>query len=253
MDHREQEFSFYKKDRKKIVGRVYLPREKGCYRTAIFAHGFNSHYRELEHYGPRFAKRGLALVLFDFCGGGLETKSDGVTTEMSVLTELEDYITVLREISNMEEIDKEHIYLMGESQGGYVAALVAARYPEESAGAILWYPAFCLEENAWKWSRNGIPEQIDLWGVPLGRIYLEDAIRSDIYAEIASYRKTVLIIHGDQDEVVPLSDSRRAAAVYPFAELKIIPGGGHGFDGQNSVDAGNFSMDFILKENKGTC
>lgn len=246
MDDRYEDFTLNRRDRKKIVGRLYLPRERGCYRTAIFAHGFNSNYRDLEHYGPRFASRGLALVLFDFCGGGLATKSDGDTTEMSVLTELEDYITVLREVRKREEIDAEHIYLMGESQGGYIAALTAARYPEESAGAVLWYPAFCLEENAREWSRNGIPEKKDLWGVPLGRIYSVDAIQTDIYAEIRHYPKEVLIIHGDRDDVVPLSDSRKIVATYPSAELKVISGGGHGFEGQNSVDAGNFSMDFII-------
>lgn len=246
MDYRYQDLSFVRKDHKKIVGRLYLPAENGKYRTAIFAHGFNSHYGELEHYGPRFAKRGLAIVLFDFCGGGFDSKSDGDTTEMSVLTELEDYITVLHGIRELEEIDAGQIYLMGESQGGYEAALAAARYPEESAGAILWYPAFCLEENARKWCQDGVPEQTDLWGVPLGRIYSEDAMRTDIYAEIADYHKQVLIIHGDRDDVVPLSYSKRAMETYPSAELIIIPGGGHGFDGQDSVDAGNASMDFIL-------
>lgn len=250
MDFRYQDFSFVREDHKKIVGRLYLPAEKGKYRTAIFAHGFNSQFGELEHYGSRFARRGLALVLFDFCGGGFGSRSDGDTTEMSVLTELEDDITVLRGIREFEEIDAEQIYLMGESQGGYVAALTAARYPEESAGAILWYPAFCLEENARKWCQNGVPEQTDLWGVPLGRIYSEDAIRTDIYTELANYHKRILIIHGDQDEVVPLSDSRRAVEVYPSAELVVIPGGGHGFDGQKSVDAGNAAMEFILAKAK---
>ncbi|MDE6853323.1 MAG: alpha/beta fold hydrolase [Lachnospiraceae bacterium] len=247
MDYRYQDLSFVRRDRKKIVGRIYLPAEKGRYRTAIFAHGFNSEYGELEHYGPRFAKRGLAIVFFDFCGGGYGSRSDGDTTGMSVLTELEDYITVLRGIREYQEIDEEQIYLMGESQGGYEAALAAARYPEESAGAILWYPAFCLEENVRKWCQNGIPEHISLWGVPLGRIYSEDAIHTDIYAEIAEYHKQVLIIHGDQDDVVPLSCSHQAVEAYPSASLIVIPGGGHGFDGQQSVDAGNASMDFILK------
>lgn len=251
MDYRCQELSFHRSDRKKIAGRLYLPAEPGRYRTAVFAHGFNSNYRELEHYGPRFAKRGLAMVLFDFCGGGLASESDGDTTEMSVLTELEDYITVLRGIREMEEIDTEQIYLMGESQGGYEAALTAARYPDESAGAILWYPAFVLEENARQWSRDGIPDHVDQWGVPLGRIYSEDAVRMDIYAELADYPKRVLIIHGDSDELVPLSYSHRAVETYPSAELLVIPGGGHGFDGQDSIAAGNASMDFICRDKEG--
>ena len=46
---------------------------------------------------------------------------------------------------------------------------------------------------------------------------------------IRAYRNPVLIIHGTDDPVVPLSYSERAAETYENAELKIIKGAGHGF------------------------
>lgn len=44
------------------------------------------------------------------------------------------------------------------------------------------------------------------------------------------YKKPVLIVHGDADNVVPLADSERVVKMYKNARLHVIPGAGHGFD-----------------------
>ena len=51
------------------MGRMYLPHgeaDVSGYPLVIFCHGLGSNYRELEHYGPFFAERGIACFLFDF-------------------------------------------------------------------------------------------------------------------------------------------------------------------------------------------
>jgi putative redox protein len=37
----------------------------------------------------------------------------------------------------------------------------------------------------------------------------------------------MLIIHGDEDESVPISDARQLAQAHGAAELRILPGAGH--------------------------
>lgn len=244
MNYYFEDFKIYNKDNKKIVGKIYIPEgEHKTYPVAIFAHGFGSNYRELEHYGPRFASEGIILVLFDFCGGGNESLSDGLTTEMSVLTEMHDYLSV---INYLKGIDKaSSIYLMGESQGGYVASLVASRYPEISNGLILWYPTFCIGDDEKNRAKDGIKDEKELWGMRLGKIYTVDAINTDIYGEISSYDKSVLIIHGTNDKVVDIEYSRKALNVFKNANLVEIDGAGHGFDGDDSLNAGNLSINHI--------
>lgn len=239
---------FMRGDGKRIQGRLYLPDrgEDKRYPVAVFSHGFGGNFRELEHYGPRFAEEGLAMCLFDFCGGGLQSFSDGDSRDMSVLTEMEDLRTVIKGLRKLSCIETEQIYLMGESQGGYVSALEAARYPEESAGLILWYPAFILEENARKWWAEGVDKHLEFWGLPLGEGYTKDAMELDIYHEIRGYGKRVLLIHGDRDDIVPISYSEKAQQIYPRAELKVIVGGGHGFDGQESLEAGRAAIEYIM-------
>ena len=39
----------------------------------------------------------------------------------------------------------------------------------------------------------------------------------------------VLILHGDADNIVPLSYSEKALEVYSSARLEVFPGAGHGF------------------------
>ena len=60
------------------------------------------------------------------------------------------------------------------------------------------------------------------------------------------YDKPVLIIHGDDDQVVPIEYSREAEKRYKNVHLETISGAGHGFDGDDSVNARKLSITFVL-------
>ncbi len=250
MSFTQRAFTVAKADGKNIRGIFYYPENPaGQFTTLIFCHGFGSNFGELSHYGPLFAENGLALALFDFCGGGLLSTSDGSTLEMSVLTETEDCLAVLRYLKEQPEVNPEKLFLGGESQGGYVAALAGARCPEESAGLVLWYPAVGIGRHAQEMRDAGEPDMKELWDVPLGKIYTEDAINTDIYGEIRGYEKPVLLVHGNRDPVVPLASSEELAKdYYPNARLEVISGGGHGFNGHASKKAARRTMEFLLAQ-----
>ena len=59
---------------------------------------------------------------------------------MSVLTEKADLEAVLDEVMRWECVNTDSIYLMGNSQGGYVSTLVAAERPDDIRAIILIYP-----------------------------------------------------------------------------------------------------------------
>ena len=80
----------------------------------------------------------------------------------------------------------------------------------------------------------------------VGRAYFEDLLDYDVYADIADFDKDVLILHGDEDSVVPLSYSERALEVYPSAELKILQGAGHGLSGKDARIAIDFMTQYYL-------
>ena len=234
---------------KKVYGVMYLPgEEKDSYPTVILSHGFNSSSMLNEGYAESFAKNGYAAYIFDFCGGSPSTKSDGVTTEMSVLTEYRDLSNVIDQIKALDYVDGSQLFLFGLSQGGFVSAYTAAQRPDDVKGLILFYPAFVLQEAYFEQydSVEAIPdEDFESMGVPLGAIYAKDARSFDIYEEIGKYKGDVLICHGDKDTLVPLSYSERAAEVYSNAELKVIQYGEHGFQGKLMRDATTFAVEFL--------
>lgn len=62
----------------------------------------------------------------------------------------------------------------------------------------------------------------------------------DFYVDMPRYDGPVLILHGDRDEIVPMSYSERAAATYKNARLRVIDGGGYGFQGATFAQAIGF-------------
>lgn len=120
-----EEMTFIRRDGNRIRGRIYLPEEKdGKLPLVIFCHGFGSNYRELEHHGEGFAEAGICCLFFDFCGGGLQSLSDGIMEEMTVATECADLRTVIAGARELEYVDPERIFLQGESMGGLVLSLI---------------------------------------------------------------------------------------------------------------------------------
>ena len=77
---------------------------------------------------------------------------------------------------------------------------------------VLLYPAFILSERANEMYKNveDIPDTSFFLWMDVGRAYFEPLIGYDIYEEISAYEDDVLLIHGDADNIVPLSYSERA-------------------------------------------
>lgn len=224
----------------RIYGVIYIPRNAGEVMPAvIYSHGFGGSYRSGQQYAEAMAARGYVVYCFDFCGGSPGSRSDGSQYEMSIFTEQKDLEAVLSMIQKLEYVDTNHIFLLGTSQGGAVSAITAVDNRDAVAGAVLLYPAFVLAEDAKERfsSVEEIPDTYQHIFMAVGRAYFEDLLDYDIYADIAGYDKDVLMIHGDRDGIVPLSYSERAVSAYPSAELKVIPGAGHGFYGEDAQTA----------------
>lgn len=217
-----------------LRGTAWIPDGDGPFPTAIVCHGLGGTH----HAGRRFAEylcpNGFAVYSFDCRGGSPQSESSGSTLEMSLRTEAEDLDIVLAHVRSWDFADPDRIILIGESQGGIVSAMVAAKRPDDVAGLVLLYPGLHIPELVRRLfpTFEDIPDTYAIldW-FPAGRVYAEDVYSFDPYSEIGAYAGPVLILHGDQDHLVPVSYSKKAAEVYPDAVLQIIPGAGHGLEG----------------------
>ena len=235
------------RDGMKIYGELYRPETEEPLPLVIMCHGFGGNHEFMKPYMAAFAKQGIAVYAFDFIGGGYGSKSGGTMREMSVLTEAADLCAVIDAMKTQSGINPDGIFLLGASQGGFVASYVAGIRPEDVAGLVCLYPAYVLQDNAWKQTPDpdNIPDTISLMGTKLGGIYNRDAMSFDIYDVIRNYPGKVLIIHVTADFVVPVSYSERAAEVFPDAELMIYKGANHGFWGDDLVNSENQSIGFV--------
>lgn len=135
----------------------------------------------------------------------------------------------------------------GNYQVGAVSAITAAAHEDEIQGAVLLYPAFVLVDNAKEQfaSADEIPDIYYLLWMTVGRVFAEDLLDYDIYEAISTYKKDVLLIHGDADSIVPLACSEKAAAVYDSARLEILSGAGHGFYGSDAEQTIAWTLEYL--------
>jgi len=227
-----------------IRGTEYRPKGENL-PVAIVCHGFMAWQDTVRQYAQELARMGYCAYCFDFCGGSVmkKGKSDGDTTDMSVLTEMRDLEAVIEYVQSLPYNSSE-LLLMGCSQGGFVSALVAAKHPELVDKLVLFYPALCIPDDARagkmmfaRFDPKNIPERLNCGPMKLGRCYVADVIDMDPYEQIKSYRGPVLIVHGTKDGIVKLDYSRQAQRAYPNAKLHIIEGGAHGFSKKHDAIA----------------
>lgn len=232
---------------KRIYSLSYIPDTgKEKYPVIIICHGFTATYRDNLNCAGRYADAGFAVCSFDFRGGSLQSKSEGSTTEMSVMTEVSDVLAVFSHVKGMPFADPEQIILWGESLGGIAAALAAAELKDQVRALVLFYPAFMIPDNcrAQFGSRENI-EPFVHWDVPLGKCYAQDVWDLSVYEEIEKYEGPVLLLHGTADDVVPVSYSERACEVYKNAAFRTIKGAGHGFFNETGEEADRIVVDYL--------
>ena len=88
-----------------IRGTEYRPEGENL-PVAIVSHGFMAWQDTVRQYTKELAQMGYCAYCFDFCGGSVmkKGKSDGATTDMSVLTEVQDLEAVI-ERAHDNEVD----------------------------------------------------------------------------------------------------------------------------------------------------
>lgn len=224
----------------RIRGIQFIPDMNERSPIFIVSHEFMANQLFSLTYAKTAANLGYAAFCYDFCGGGIVSASDGRSTDMSVLTEVEDLKAVIAYARSLPYTDEKRVVLMGCSQGGFVSALVASDLRDEVSALILQYPALSIPDDARKgrmirasFDPDDVPDTLNCSVMKLGRHYVTDVIAIDPFEMIKAYTGKVLLIHGDGDQLVDISYSRRAFAAYREAgadvRMEVIPEAGHIF------------------------
>lgn len=231
-----------------IRGTEYRPEGENL-PIAVVCHGFMAYADTVRQYAIALAQMGYAAYCFDFCGGSVAMgKSDGKTTDMSVLTEVEDLKAVIAFAKAQPYTGDAGLTLMGCSQGGFVCALTGAVEQTGAQRLILFFPALCIPDNARegrmlkaKFDPANVPETFFCGPMRLGRRYPMDVMDMDAFEAIAGFEGDVLIVHGTADRIVDIAYSERALEVYRrtarSAQLVRMDGAGHVFSRAQDAEA----------------
>ena len=226
---------------KDIYARAFVPDVEGRVPLVIFSHGLGADARHEEEVQKTLAKAGIAVFSFEFAGGSSSSApmSEGLTTEMSFLTEVQNLKDAIRIASGLEYADPQKIYLMGSSQGGLVTALTAEEVTN-IAGLFLFYPAFSLPDDIRSSfpKLDEVPETFNLLGTKIGKKYITDIYDMDPYANLEKLGMPVHIFHGKDDNIVPLTASQKAMKRLKDARLTTLEDTGHALTPEQQAQIG---------------
>ena len=225
----------------KLAAILQTPKvEKGKkVRMVIICHGFGSNKDRplLRTIANHLQEAGIASIRFDFNGCG---KSEGRFQDMTVLNEIEDAKKVIDYAEKLPWVSG--ISIVGHSQGGVVASMVAGQLKKSIKSVALCAPAAVLRDDALRGNTQGatydphhIPEYVDLpRGLRMGHDYIAMAQMLPIYETAKEYKGAVLVIHGTWDVVVPYTYGERYHEGYKNSRLILLPQVDHSFTSEEA-------------------
>lgn len=218
----------------RLAGEILVPPHSGQRPGLCICHGipavpFNPEDRGYHDLADRFAAAGFFTLLFNFRGAGL---SEG---DFDMPGWSRDVAAALDCLSDINGVDTSKLFLMGFS-GGAAACIHRAAYDTRVAGVVSCAsPAHfgdLLESEALaaclaRWREIDIirdasfPPDMDTWASGFAQ-----AAPAMHVAHISP--RPLLLLHGDADEVVPVSHAIQLfGAARDPRQLAIVPGGAH--------------------------
>ena len=178
---------------------------------------------------------GLSALRFDFSGNG---QSEGRFSESTYTKQIAEMQTAMACLQNQ---GITRIGLAGHSLGAAVAVLTAGQTPEVKAVCALagrltgTIPTHFLNRQQ--------REELDQTGevcfisrgrsLELTRVFFSDADQYRLPEVLKALDRPMLVVHGEQDEIIPVDEARRAAAFNPAnIRLATVAGTDHMFTQQ---------------------
>jgi acylglycerol lipase len=226
----------------------------------VFCHGgFGEHLGLYEVLAERLTHDGMAVHALDAVGHG---RSDG---ERDLILSWDDYVDDARTLANLARAQHPDrpLVLMGHSGGGLAALLLAQRSPQLAQALVVsapparplpWVEAEVeagseeIESPDPRQMFSTHPDYVDallhdplVFRGPAPRQTMEAVMRTwpEVATAAAEGRPSIptLFVHGENDPMVPVDDSRALVAQLPRATLRTFPGDLHDVLNEHDRDA----------------
>lgn len=234
----------------------------------VFVHG----YKGFKDWGcwylvaEKFAKAGFAFVKFNFShnGGTMEEPIDFPDLEAfgrnNYTKELDDIQTVINFFTDSQytlanEIDTDKISVIGHSRGGGIS-IIAAKEDSRIKHFISWAGVSDFEMRFPKgfkklvWRLRGVghvensrtkqkmPHYYEFY-----TNFIKNRERLNIKRALEKLTIPVLLLHGDNDDTVPLWEAENMKKWNPTSVFEVIPNGDHVFGGKHPWETNTLPND----------
>jgi uncharacterized protein len=242
-------------DNQRCHGMLHLPLEPQDkpFPCVLMLHGFTGQalepHRFFAHIARALAANSIAAFRFDYRGSG---NSEGAFSEMTAQREVQDARAALRLLESRSELDRARFGLLGLSMGGMVAALTAGveslkalsllaptkpkhmlgRVGEASTAAAiqaLFDSGFAGLEFPPNARFDTSRRVLDIGGNPVSSGFFKGLLELDSVESVKNHQGASLVIHGTNDEAVPIDIGREYATTLKTKFLG-IEGANHTFD-----------------------
>lgn len=193
---------------------------------------------------------GLATLRFDFNGHG---RSGGRFRDMTVYSEIEDAAAFLQYALTLPDVTE--ISLLGHSQGGVVAGMLAGYYHDVVKKLVMLEPAASLKTDAINghcmradYDARCIPDTVEvLPGCVVGGLYFRMAQTLPIYEVTGQFKGPALAVIGGSDNVVFADNIRHYGQCMPNCRLLEKPTLDHGMGGAEHAETVQEVVEFLRK------
>ena len=191
-----------------------------------------------QEYADALNSAGFATLRFDFSGHG---DSGGRFNEMTLFSELEDAAAFLEYAMRLPDVTDVH--LLGHSQGGVVAGMLAGYYHDKISRLVMLTPAASLKTDALEghcfgtvYDPRRIPDTVPVGRSRMNGLYFRIAQTLPIHGVTAQFAGMALAVIGGADVVVRAEDVRRYGECMPACRVAEYPTLDHGLMGAEHGD-----------------
>ena len=209
--------------------------------AVVFFHGFTGTkvepHRIFVKAARRLASVGFYALRFDFRGSG---DSGGDFSEMTIGGEISDAIRAIDVLTAMKGVDAGRIGVLGLSMGGCVAACISGQDGRVKS-TVLWAPLSddppdVMQALLTGYANRPNPDEAsaDYNGNAIGQAFFGELPQVKPSTQIQKFSGSLLVIHGDSDETVPVAHGQRYYELMKgrdaLTEIEIIPQANHTFN-----------------------
>jgi len=193
----------------------------------VIVHGWGGDAGRMAPLAAHVVARGMAVLLVDLPGHG----RTGPVPRYNAALMVDDLRAVRDWIAKRDELRRLPAAIMGYSFGGLGSYVAASRDPRWEALVVLAAPLGPMEAARVYLDGKGLPWRW-LGGMVRGSFIRAVGVDPDSFdgdRNLASIRVPVMIVHGENDEVVPVGHAERLHAVVPaeLGTLMRVPRAGH--------------------------